>query len=318
MTIRFDGVRRTDGPTTPPERFSVHETVAKVVPDSGRITLTRRVENVLAGTWDVTAIVEDPAAGPGRPSPAPAASTGSTGFAPVLRARAPGARIGAWPALVGLGAVVALVLQAVLAARATLSVPAALLLSVAACLVGLVGARLYYIAEHPNRRRGWMSASAGLCIQGFVLAALGTMLVGAAVLGFPAGTLLDVTAPGLLFGMAIGRVGCLFGGCCAGRPTASRWGLWSSDRRLGVRRVPTQLFESATAGVIGVGALLSVVLVAPTPHGAVFVGALATYTFGRQMLFPLRNLPRNTRYGRQLTAVVCLAVAMVSVLVIAA
>jgi phosphatidylglycerol:prolipoprotein diacylglycerol transferase len=94
-----------------------------------------------------------------------------------------------------------------------------------------------------------------MCIQGFGLGAIGTLVIGAWATGMPAGPLLDVTAPGLLVGMTIGRFGCFFGGCCAGRPTASRWGLWSSDRRLGVRRVPTQLLESTVALVVGLAAL---------------------------------------------------------------
>jgi len=56
-------------------------------------------------------------------------------------------------------------------------------------------------------------------------------------------------------GMAIGRPGCFFAGCCSGRPTVSRWGLWSSDRRIGIRRIPIQLIEAAAALLIGVTAL---------------------------------------------------------------
>jgi len=40
----------------------------------------------------------------------------------------------------------------------------------------------------------------------------------------PAGTVLDATTPGLLFGMTVGRFACFFGGCCAGRPSGGgRW-----------------------------------------------------------------------------------------------
>jgi phosphatidylglycerol:prolipoprotein diacylglycerol transferase len=168
-------------------------------------------------------------------------------------------------------------------------------------VIGLAGARLYYMAEHPRRPRGLMKMTSGMCIQGFVLAAVGTVIVGALLVGLPMGRLLDVTAPGLLFGMAIGRIGCFFGGCCAGRPTASRWGLWSSDRRMGVRRIPTQLFESAMALLIGVVALLAMIAATPDPGGLVFAAGAAAYTFARQLLFPLRDLPRNTAYGRALT-----------------
>jgi phosphatidylglycerol---prolipoprotein diacylglyceryl transferase len=189
-----------------------------------------------------------------------------------------------------------------------------LALSLVACLLGLLGARLYYRIEHP--RQPGAPAQPGMCIQGFVLAAVGTVVLGALVIGLPVGRLLDVTAPGLMAGMAIGRVGCFLGGCCAGRPTASRWGLWSSDRRLGVRRLPTQLFESALAVLIGSGAGIGLVLTGPSPAGAVFVAAVAAYTFGRQLLFPLRSLPRHTRYGRTLVMLSAGVALVVAVLVL--
>ena len=307
LPIVFEG-RRTGltGRPGPQDSFRVVETIDPVLPGSGRITVTRRIENIAAGCWAVTAGPGlDPAgAAPSdHPIPARVQASGNTGFAPIIRARAPGARIGAWPALVGTGAVVALTVQALLAAGAGLPVASVLLLSLASCLLGLMGAKLYYMAEHPQRRRGLMNMTSGMCIQGFVLAAVGAVVVGALLLRLPVGELLDVTTPGLLFGMAIGRVGCFFGGCCAGRPTTSRWGLWSSDRRLGIRRIPTQLFESGMALVLGVVTLLVMVTTTPSPQGLVFVAGIAAYTLGRQLLFPLRELPRNTAYGRVLTMV---------------
>ncbi|MBA3524847.1 MAG: prolipoprotein diacylglyceryl transferase, partial [Geodermatophilaceae bacterium] len=174
-----------------------------------------------------------PVAEPGTPQPLPAreSAAGSTGFAPVVRVRAPGVRLAAWPGLVGLGAVVALLAMSLLASRLGLPVTHVLVLALVASLVGLVGlvgAKLYYLAEHPTYARSLASMTGGMCIQGFVLAANRTIVLGALLWDLSVGSVLDATAPGLLFGMAIGRVGCFLGGCCAGRPTASRWGLWSS------------------------------------------------------------------------------------------
>ncbi|WP_341252276.1 prolipoprotein diacylglyceryl transferase family protein [Euzebya pacifica] len=143
-----------------------------------------------------------------------------------------------------------------------------------------------------------------MCIQGFVIAAIATVLVGAPLAGLAVLTLLDVTAPALLFGMTIGRVGCLLGGCCVGRPTASRWGMWSSDRRLGMRRIPIQLLESSTALALGVVAAAVVWTGASQPAGATFVGSMAAYTLARQLLFPLRAGARRTTHGRVITLVV--------------
>jgi phosphatidylglycerol:prolipoprotein diacylglycerol transferase len=306
LTIRFDG-RRTGatGNPGPQDTFSAVATIERVEPGSGHVTITKRVEGISPGDWAVTATPVPDTANPmgtaSRPIPSGASASGATGFAPVVRVRAPGVRIGAWPGLVGSGAAVALTVQALLATRIPLPVIPVLLLSLLACLIGLVGAKVYYLVEHPRQRRGLGTMTSGMCIQGFVLAAIGTLVVGALIAGLPVGPLLDISAPGLLFGMAIGRVGCFFGGCCAGRPTGMRWGLWSSDRRVGARRIPTQLFESTLALLVGLTALLVVRAASPEPAGIVFVTALAAYTLGRQLLFPLRDLPRNTSHGRALT-----------------
>lgn len=316
------------GKPGPRDSFDVLETVDGVVPGSGPIAVTVRVKNVTPGNWQATASpIHDarprrvrlavPSARSGMPK---ASTSGTTAFAPVVGVLAPGARLGVWPALVGLGAAVALTLQGVLANRTGLPVGRVLLLSAAASVIGLAGAKFYYVIGHlikGDLGRGLALLTGGMCIQGFVLGAVATLVIGAAVSGIGIGRLLDVTAPGLMFGMTIGRFGCFFGGCCAGRATASRWGLWSSDRKLGMRRIPTQLLESAMAFLIGMTALLAVGSALPETAGAVFVGAIAAYTFGRQLLFPLRVGPRHTAYGRLVMLALAAIVAVLAVAVAA-
>ena len=313
MAIRFTGHRLGEpGKPGPRDNFTVHGTVDPVIPGSGRIALTARVLDIAPGEWRVSAKSVDPSQVPGggaragaraarRKALPPGSSSGTTVFAPVARVRAPGVRLGAWPAFVSAGAAVTLIVQALLAATRQLPVSTILLISLVACVAGLAGAKLYYLATHRGQERSLLTT--GMSVQGFVLAAVGTAVLSALVAGVPVGQLLDVTAPGLLFGMTIGRFGCFFGGCCAGRPTASRWGLWSSDRRLGVRRIPVQLLESALAGVLGLVALLAVVSATPPVGGVVFVAAIAAYTFGRQVLFPIRSIARTTTHGRTITMV---------------
>lgn len=321
VSIRFTG-RRIGAKGKPGRRdsFDVVETLEGVVPGSGPVAVTTRVRDVAPGQWQVTATSgKDPRnsvsararkAGPSRRLPSASAS-GTTAFAPVIRMMAPGALLAAWPALVGVGVLVALALQQVLARRAGLPAARVLVLSVLASLVGAVGAKVYYLVEHRQRRPPLMTA--GMCIQGFVLGAIGVLITGTLVLGVTVGRVLDATTPGLLFAMSIGRIGCFFGGCCAGRPTGSRWGLWSSDRRLGVHRVPTQLLESALALVSGTIALVTVWSIDVGPAGMVFVGALGAYTFGRQLLFPLRDLPRRTSHGRRVTMALAATAVVVAV-----
>jgi phosphatidylglycerol---prolipoprotein diacylglyceryl transferase len=134
--------------------------------------------------------------------------------------------------------------------------------------------------------------------------------------GVPKGAFLAAATPALLIGMGIGRHACFWAGCCTGRPTASRWGIWSSDRRLGCRRMPVQLYEAWTALVVG-AASLGVVLALGLPgSGAVGVIALAAYTLVRQGILGLRDEPRHWRYGRALTASLAAAALIAGVILL--
>jgi phosphatidylglycerol:prolipoprotein diacylglycerol transferase len=88
---------------------------------------------------------------------------------------------------------------------------------------------------------------------------------------------LVVITPGLLVAMSVGRVGCFNSSCCGGPPTASRWGVWSINQRVGARRIPTQLLEFALALSQGLGALVAILVHGPA-GGALFIAAMATYT----------------------------------------
>ena len=321
-TIRFVG-RRMDvrGKPGPADEFTVKETLDGLPAGIGPVALTTRAVGLAEGDWRVSASPTGDFRAPARsvrgsgsrPRLPSTSATGTTSFAPVMKVKAPGVTLGAWPALVALGLLAALTLQAWLGHRSALPIGTMLAVSIVASLVGVAGAKVYYLVTHRHEASSILTV--GMCIQGFVLAAITTVVVGAVAKGIPVGAFLDVTAPALLVGMAIGRVGCFFGGCCAGRPTASSWGLWSSNRRVGVRRIPVQLLESSLA--LGLALLGVAILVTwtPDPDGVVFVGLLATYTLGRQLLFPLRDLRRQTARGRLATMwaagiVTCLAVVL--------
>ena len=305
VTVRFDGRQLSAAEEGAPGMFTVTDAV-DVPPRVGRVTVTSHAANVAAGLWRVTASASvenaDVPTGSGKLWRLPSMSAeGVPVFEPVTRVRAPGARLGVWPALVLTGALLAFASQLLVAPRLHVAAWPLVAVSVLASLVGLVASKLYYKVLHPKESGGLVVT--GLGIQGFVLGALLTLAVGAAVVGFPLLRGLDAITPGLLLAMTIGRFGCFFGGCCAGRPTAGR-GLWSSDRHVGIRRIPVQLFESGVAAVVAVGAIAAD-LTRAAPAGVVFVGALAAYVLGRQLLFPLREIARQTRHGRGLVIALC-------------
>lgn len=80
----------------------------------------------------------------------------------------------------------------------------------------------------------------------------------------PMWTVTDVFAPGIALGHVIGRLGCLFAGCCFGRPTTVPWAITFHNEfaaqnvgtPLGVPLHPTQLYE-AGAELLILGILLT-------------------------------------------------------------
>ena len=337
VTIKFTGRRAgVTGRPRPGDRFEQTETIPAVHPGSGPLAVTTRVRGVTAGEWQVRAtpavvqrhrpplrpLVEPHQAG--RLSPTrvlwskgnPVASTGpgvrATTRVAVL-ATAPGIIPASWSALVATGVVVALTLRGVLIARVHEPVSPALAVAIASSVAGAIGARLWYVALQRGRAGGGVSR--GLCIQGFVTGVVIVGLLALTLTRIPAGTFLDAAAPGLFFAMAIGRQGCFFTGCCTGRPTASRWGVWSSDGRIGVRRVPVQQLEAFACLLIGAGALIAVVRLGESAGGAVFIGAAAVYTIVRQGLLALRDEPRRTSLGRPIAIAVAALVLLVDIIV---
>jgi phosphatidylglycerol:prolipoprotein diacylglycerol transferase len=330
-TIRFSG-RRTDvtGKPQPRDSFWQEETVHGIVPGSGPVAITAEVRGINPGQWTVTARSVARVGGrpyrayppPGHdpdstyrvPGPrrvgVPAESTATIRTSSLLRSKVPGVIRFAYATLVGLSVLAGLSLEAFLLTHGHYALFRPMLFSVIAIVAGVIGGKTWYVAVHRGKKfDGW-------CIQGFVAGA--AVVVAAAALagpGIPAGAYLAAAAPALLIGMAIGRPGCFWAGCCTGRPIAARWGVWSSDRRLGCRRAPVQLLEALSALVSG-GAVLIVVLADGLARsGPVAVVGLAAYTLARQFILGLRAEPRVWRHGRRVTGAIA-ALALIAGIVL--
>ena len=303
VTIRFSG-RRADvkGRLSARDRFVHDETIEKVVPGSGPISLTARVRNISPGEWLVMAQVQKPAYLVQGAKIQANVTDGMLGsqlslvrmwhrWAPSVKgdeptktclspfAHVPGILPGIWGVMVVVGIVIALTIQSLVISRDHLALGPVWTISLLSIAVGIMGAKAWYLFLYRSLV-GW-------CIQGFVVASTLTATILLLVLGVPAGVFLDATAPGLLFGMAVGRIGCFFAGCCGGPPTASRLGIWSSNQHVGARRVPTQLMESALALILGLVVLIAILNHGPA-SGAFFVVGLSAYTLVRQGILHLR------------------------------
>jgi phosphatidylglycerol---prolipoprotein diacylglyceryl transferase len=336
--VRLTG--RRIGVTGVPKRgdsFSQDETVSGVIPGTGTVALTVWVYGLRPGEWSVDArLMPGPGADrlqsrprPGSPArieratwswrrwalaPAPERPVKTRWALLAPLARQPAVIPGIYTALAIVGFAVALALQAAILARDGIAVGPPLAASLIAIVAGLVGAKAWYAVLHPDEsliKGGW-------AVDGFLVV---FPLVGALMLyawDLPIGKVFDSSTPGIFIAVALGRVGCFLTGCCAGRCTAARWGIWSSDRRVGARRIPTQLIESGAGLAIGVVSF-AVVLAGGLPiAGAVFVFAFALYSLIRQVLLRLRAERRKSYRTLPITAaaagVVAFAVAALSLL----
>jgi len=102
-----------------------------------------------------------------------------------------------------------------------------------------------------------LARSGGVFYGGLILA-VGVALWYIRRIGLPLWTTCDVFAPGIALGHVVGRFGCLFAGCCFGKPTTRPWGITFTDpfaaanvgTPLGVPLHPTQLYEAGAELII--------------------------------------------------------------------
>ncbi|MDD4924466.1 MAG: prolipoprotein diacylglyceryl transferase [Dehalococcoidales bacterium] len=115
---------------------------------------------------------------------------------------------------------------------------------------GIVFARLVHVIdqwEYYSRNLGSIIGGEGLSIYGGVLGALLGIWIYSRYSKFNFGHLLDIVAPGIAMGQAIGRVGCTLNGCCYGDNTTVPWGIeYTNPNSYGYGAGvvhPTQVYE---------------------------------------------------------------------------
>ena len=333
-TLRLSGRRMgISGVPRAGDSLTQDEKIEGVVPGTGPVSISAWAYGLQPGEWAVDARLVPSTRGPRASHPGPSAmpaiqrATWSWRRWALSPARAtpiktrwallaplatqPAVVPGVYTALALIGFVTALALQAAILVRQGIPYESPLAASLVALVAGLIGAKVWFKVLRPSDP--WLKGG-GWAVDGFLLVFPPVAAITLLAWDLPIGRVFDATTPGIFLAVAIGRVGCFVTGCCAGRCTASRWGIWSSDRRFGARRIPAQLLESGAGLVLGVLSL-AVILAGGLPiHGAVFVSAFAIYAVVRQALLRIRAERRREQRTLPLTA----AAAGVVVVVIAA
>jgi len=170
----------------------------------------------------------------------------------------------------------------------------------------LVGAKLLLLVTDfrtftDNPRELLSLARSGGVFYGGLILAVTVALWYIRRIGLPLWTTCDVFAPGIALGHVVGRLGCLFAGCCYGKPTSVPWAITFTDpfaatnvgTPLNVPLHPTQLYEA------GAEALILVLLLGTERRGRPYPGRtfwlyILLYSISRYVIEIYRGDPRGT------------------------
>jgi len=174
---------------------------------------------------------------------------------------------------------------------------------------GLVGARLFYVIQYWGDKvrsvgdifRIW---EGGIVLYGSIMGGTATFFLYRALRPFPLRPYLDIVAPSLALGVALGRLGCFLNGCCYGDRCDLPWtvsfprfsppwsdqvadGLLTRDALWSLRVHPTQLYSVVDGLVLLL--LLSAYYPLRRRDGEVMALLMVTYPITRFLIEYLRN-----------------------------
>ena len=189
-------------------------------------------------------------------------------------------------------------------------------------LWGIVGARLFYVIEYHDQffaaGRSWLEslmavlnvAAGGLVVFGSLPTAALAAWRFASRRGLSLPRLADCIAPGLLVGLAIGRVGCFLNGCCYGGPCDLPWAVrfppesppWLDQAARGLLPAmasdgsrpwslpvhPAQIYAAIDAAILALLACLASATPLARRDGQVFALVLTLHPISRLLLEAIR------------------------------
>src|SRR5438093_1817635 len=170
----------------------------------------------------------------------------------------------------------------------------------------LVGAKLLLLVtdfrtfKADPRELLTLARSGGVFYGGLILAVVVALWYIRRV-GLPLWTTCDVFAPGIALGHVVGRFGCLFAGCCYGKPTTMPWGITFTDQFAAANvgtpldrpLHPTQLYEAGAELLILVFLLTTERKGRPFA-GRTFWGYILLYAISRFIIEFFRGDERGT------------------------
>lgn len=197
------------------------------------------------------------------------------------------------------------------------------------CIVtSLMGARLLHLvmvereAFFADPGMFFRFTRGGYAFYGGFLAAMVAMWIYARVRGWNLRQVMDVYAPGMIFGLMFGRTGCLLAGCCHGRPIEAplpdwlarflplQWPEWfaltfpSDAHGLGSLKDIPLVPSQPLSGLACLGIFLILVFVVGRKklyHGQIFVWMCILYAVARSTVELLRGDDRGLYFNEALS-----------------
>ncbi|MCX5700928.1 MAG: prolipoprotein diacylglyceryl transferase [Candidatus Omnitrophica bacterium] len=172
---------------------------------------------------------------------------------------------------------------------------------------GIIGARIFYVLDNLNY---YLKAPLEIImLQKGGLAWFGGLILGS-ICGIlyikrknlPVYKIIDLFAPFVAFGQAIGRIGCFLNGCCYGKESA--FGIYSPAQ--GAVLIPSQLYSALILVVIFV--ILRIMQVRPHKNGEIFFAYLFFYSIKRFFVEYLRADNPVIIFGLTLFQILSIAV----------
>lgn len=183
---------------------------------------------------------------------------------------------------------------------------------------GLIGARLFYVISNfsefqKNPSEVFIIWHGGLVFYGGLIGAIlaGTWFIKKNKLSFY--KVGDSIAPYAALAHSIGRIGCLFNGCCYGKVTDTWLGVISSES--GMVRYPTQLYSSL--GLLALFIILKAMQERPHKEGDIFLPYIILYGMLRFAVEFLRGDPAAQIFGLRLPQLISLILAFIAIMLYA-
>jgi phosphatidylglycerol:prolipoprotein diacylglycerol transferase len=170
-----------------------------------------------------------------------------------------------------------------------------------AIIFGLLGARIIHILDNvdyyaacPGRIIAFWEG--GLAWYGGLIGGILAVVICARIKGFSLARFVDIAAPAVILGLAIGRIGCTINGDACGTPTSLPWGIIYTHpdafipwEMRGVATHPAPIYEIMWDMIIF--ATLWRLRGRLKPEGSMLLSLIAMYSFGRFFISWVRAEP---------------------------